>query len=405
MASVFFRGPKASPRWFARFKGVDGRWISRRVRQENRRDALRVAVALEARAERQRLGLEAPEQAGQLVGPLMRKWGASLTNRSRDVDIGRIDKHLVPHWKSVRVTEIDLPRIMQWIDQLAEARELGPGSQRHCLGLLSRFLSWATERGFVPRNPVRDIPPGRRPRAIPPRPEATPWIRDDETALAVMRALGSPLAQAWYLGNRSGLRLGEVLGLRLGDMDELAAGAIRVAHSYDGPLKEDRHDGGKVKWAPAALDATAVLAPLLERRRAAGAGPEDRVFVDEDGDPFDRHQIAYRWRAVRSALGLPGRMTWYQATRHSFASRALASGAGVDEIAAAMGHSSPATTARHYLHHVRKRFSPILCAGLGLDLGAPGAKVIALSPPAAPAENADEASGPAKPGKADDHAA
>jgi integrase len=213
-----------------------------------------------------------------------------------------------------------------------------------------------------------------------------------------MRALGSPFAQMFYLGNRSGLRLGEILGLRLGDLDEIGAGAIRVAHSYDGPLKEDRHASGKTKWVPSPSDAVAVLGPYLERRRAAGADAAALVFVDHDGDPFDRHQVAYRWRGVRSALGLPGGMTWYQGTRHSCASRALASGAGVDEIAAALGHSSPAITARHYLHYVRKHFSPILCAGLGLDAdGAPVAKVIAMSAPAAPAESTDESSGPAKP--------
>ncbi len=70
-------------------------------------------------------------------------------------------------------------------------------------------------------------------------------------------------------------------------------------------------------------------------------------------------------------------MSWYQATRHSFASRALASGAGVDEIAAAMGHSSPSITARHYLHHVRNALlsAPLRrarprCRGAGRE-GAP----------------------------------
>jgi hypothetical protein len=67
MASVFFRGPKSAPRWYARYKAANGTWVSRRVRQETRREALKVAAAMEARAERQRLGLEAPEGAGALV--------------------------------------------------------------------------------------------------------------------------------------------------------------------------------------------------------------------------------------------------------------------------------------------------------------------------------------------------
>ena len=129
---------------------------------------------------------------------------------------------------------------------------------------------------------------------------------------------------------------------------------------------------------PAPTAASAVLGPIRAARLAAGAGPAALLLVDQDGAAFDRHAVTYRWRLVREQLHLPAGLSFYRATRHSFASRALASGAGVDEIAAALGHSSPAITARHYLHHVLKQFSPLLAPSLGLD-GAPAAKVIALA--------------------------
>jgi integrase len=323
-----------------------------------------------------------------LCGPLMRRWGAKLTNRSRGTDLCRLELHVVPYWKRTAVADIDLPAVVRWLDAMADAGELGPQSLRHLLGLLSRFLNWCVVRGHVERNVVRDLPPGSRPRVIPPPPESIPWVKSDDQALEIMRALPAPFDVVFYLGNRCGLRLGEILGLRLADVAELEAGAIRVAHSYDGPLKEDRHGAGKAKWVPAPADAIAVIRPIDDARRGQGAGPESLLLVDQDGAPLDRHQVAYRWRVVRRALGLPAKLSFYKASRHSFASRALASGAGVDEISAALGHSSPAITAKHYLHFVRKTFSPILRAGLGLD-GAPGAKVIALParqlPAAAPA--------------------
>jgi len=401
MASVFFRGSKTAPRWFARFKSAQGKWVSKRVRQENRRDALRVAQALEARAERQRLGLEAPDQASALAGPLMRKWAAGLSNRSRDVDLGRVDKHLMPRWASVRITDVTLAAIMGWLDDMRDTAEIGPGSQRHALGLLSRFFSWCIERGHAQRNPVRDIPPGRRPRAVPP--QNVPWIRDDGQVLVIMRALTLPFSLIFYVGNRSGLRLSEITALRLSDLDELEDGVVRVRHAGDdgcGPLKEDKTGGGKVKYVPAPSDAIAVLGPHLERRRAVGAGAEDLVFVDQDGEHIDRHAIAFRWRVVAKELGLPPGLNFYRGTRHSFVSRASAAGASIDEVASAVGHSSTATTLRHYMHFTRKRWSAALHAGLGLDAGAPVARVIAMSTPAAPPEDVDEVSVPAKPGKA-----
>jgi integrase len=50
-------------------------------------------------------------------------------------------------------------------------------------------------------------------------------------------------------------------------------------------------------------------------------------------------------------------MTWYQATRHTAVSRALKAGVPLDEVSAAVGHSSPEITARHYAHFVRKQFA------------------------------------------------
>lgn len=76
-------------------------------------------------------------------------------------------------------------------------------------------------------------------------------------------------------------------------------------------------------------------------------------------------------------LGL--KMTSYQATRHSFVSRSLSGGGMLDEVSAAVGHSSPMVTRRYYDHHIRKTFSPALRAGLGLGSPAPTpAKVITL---------------------------
>ena len=68
------------------------------------------------------------------------------------------------------------------------------------------------------------------------------------------------------------------------------------------------------------------------------------------------------WQAAALACGVE--LTWYQATRHSFVSRNLARGATLDEVSAAVGHSSPTVTRQFYDHFVRKQFSPGLRAAL-----------------------------------------
>lgn len=366
MASVFFRGPKSAPRWYARYRDPAGVWRSKRVRVDVRKDAVKIATSLEAQAERRRYGLEAPESASLLVGELMKRWENSLVNRSAYDDRSRLRLHVVPRFASMRLADLTLPVLMQWLDELRAARKLEPGTQRHLLNLVSRFFGWAIERGFATVNPVRQIPAGRRPQHAPKR--DVPWLADDDQVRAIMAALPDPFRLMFYVGNRAGMRLGEICGLRLSDVADLAAGAFRVRYSYAGPLKEDKTDSGKVKWTPAPSDAAAVLGPWIERRRAEGATGEAFLFMREHERHFRKEHVEYRWELAAEALGLG--LTWYQATRHSFASRNLSRGVALDEVAAALGHSTPAVTARHYAHFVRKTFSPLMTSPLGPDGGA-----------------------------------
>ncbi len=334
---------------------------------QSRRDAEKIASTLEAQAERRRYGLELPESATLNVGELMKRWENSLINRSAYDDRSCLRLHVLPRFGSMRLADLTLPVLMTWLDDLRLAGKLEPGTQRHLLNIVSRFFGWAIERGHATINPVRQIPTGRRPHHAPKR--DVPWLADDGQVRAVMGALPAPFDLMFYVGNRAGMRLGEICGLRLSDVADLAAGAFRVRYSYAGPLKEDKTGGGKVKWTPAPVDAVEVLGPWIARRRAEGATGEAFLFVREHGRHFRKEHVEYRWELAAEALGLS--LTWYQATRHSFASRNLSRGVPLDEVAAALGHSTPAVTARHYAHFVRKRFSPLMTGGIGVDSGPP----------------------------------
>jgi integrase len=365
-------------------------WTSRRVRQLNRREALKVAQALEAQAERQRAGLERPTVTSPMCGALMETWAAGLTNRSRADDRSRLRLHVRPRFAKMRIADVTLPVLMTWLDELRAAGRLESGTQRHLLNLVSRFFGWCIERGHAVVNPVRQIPSGRRPQHAAKK--NVPWLEVDSLVTKIMARLPEPIDLMFYIGNRSGLRLGEICGLRLADLDGLADGAIRVRYSYTGPLKEDKKGSGKVKWAPASDDGVAVLGPWRERRRAAGAGPEAFVFARADGSHLRKEFVEWHWERARDALGLT--LTFYEATRHSFASRNLSRGVPLDEVASALGHSTPAVTARHYAHFIRKVFSPAMRAPLLAPAELAG-KVLQLnarapvSPP--PASAADEA--------------
>jgi hypothetical protein len=64
-------------------------------------------------------------------------------------------------------------------------------------------------------------------------------------------------------------------------------------------------------------------------------------------------EVLLKKRGDQIANEVKPTMTWYEATRHSFVSRNLAGGASLDEVSAAVGHSSPVVTKRFYDHFVR----------------------------------------------------
>ncbi len=375
MATLRTRGPRNARRVYVRYEYVrDG------VRQQLERKLDGIANPSSYEAKQELARIEREVQAGRdpfpppapvkAVGALLEQFRDGLTNRSAVDDRCRINLHLLPRWKDHQLDAVALPDVMDWIDDLAGG-ELSVQTQRHLVNLLSRFFSWCILRGLATINPVKMIPNGAKPapRAV----SDGPWLEDDSLVPKLMTTLGGDLGTMFYLCNRAGVRLGEVCGLRMGDLEWLKDGTIRVGHSYDGPLKEDRRGVGKVKWVPAPDDIEEHLGMHLKIRKLQGAKADDLVFVApvrENGRPrvsswlgYKREYVDDQWREAAKACGVA--LTWYEATRHTFVTRALKAGVTLDEVSAAVGHSMPSVTKRHYDHYVRKEFSPALRRGLG----------------------------------------
>ena len=382
MGFVIRRGTRDKPRYYIRYVDVDGGEKSRRVPAKTKAEAERFLHQAETRLMEGRLGME-PKTDAMMTDTLMDEWMMTLTNRDAAGDRGRVNKHVRPAFAGMPLSTLqEIGPVMAWLDGQRRAGDLSSGSIRHNLNLLSRFFSWAIERGYSKVNPVRMIPTGKRPQEAQKR--DMPWLADDAQVVSLMNHLPEPINLMFYLGNRSGLRTGELAGLRMADMDYLKDGAIRIRYSYGGPLKEDKGQTGKMKWVPAPSDSDDFLGLWLKRRKLQGAKPEDLVFPappapnsirKRDWHGYRKEFIEDCWAAAKDAHNKKCEkehhedrkvdMTWYQATRHSFVTRNLEAGASLDEVSDAVGHSSPGVTRRFYDHHVRRSFSATLTARLG----------------------------------------
>lgn len=393
MGTVFNRGTKDKPNWYVGYR-VDGHWVYKPSRQATKAQAKRWVQEIESRIARGQVGIEDDADAPAFK-PAFEGFLEGLTNRNAADDRSRGRRHLLPKFTRMKLADVGLASVMGWIDEQRAAGALSEASIRHNMNLLSRFFSWAIARDKASINPVRQIPMGSRPTQTVK--SDTPWLDDDAIVRKLIGDLEEPINFMFYLCNRSGLRTGEAAGLRMSDMTFVGEGLIRVRFSYEGPLKEDKKGAGKVKWVPAPEDCAEFLGPWVEQRKAQGAGPEAHVFpcARRKGLGYRKEYIESCWEEAapkhvgarevllkkkgdKVANEQKPTMTWYQATRHSFVSRHLSRGASLDEVSAAVGHSSPVVTKRFYDHYVRRTFSPRLRAGLGLVSQPQGGRVVAM---------------------------
>lgn len=368
------------------------KWKMVPTHKKKHKEAQRFADDLEAKI----LAGQDPTRA-PLCSELFEKWEKTLTNRSAADDKSRLKLHIVPVLGAYKVIDVDLAVVMKWIDEMREKKvehrgrgrkpqdgKLSDATIRHCLNLLSRFFSWCVTRGHVQFNPVRQIPVGERPRLTAKKDQ--PWIEDD----AVVRKLAGYMPEMYRLmflvGNRSALRPGETLSLRLSDLDFLDdpnGATIRVRFSHDGPLKEDKYGVGKVKTPPCPDDLAALLKDWAKRRKAEGAGPEDYLFPYHSSRDALSQRLGDEWHTARAQLlekdKIEVKAGFYQGTRHSATSRSLSRGASLDEVSEMLGHASPVTTQRHYNHMIRKKWSKELREGLGMTPAEDGGKVLNFS--------------------------
>ena len=136
-----------------------------------------------------------------------------------------------------------------WADQGQRVRRIGPEEiarfnrvlrDRGCspstrakhLRVLGACLQAAVFYRYADSNPVRELPPAQRPR--PERKEAA-YFENEELPRLFAHLNDEPYRTLCLVALKTGMRQGELLGLRWGDVD-LGEAVVRVRRSYTGGM-------------------------------------------------------------------------------------------------------------------------------------------------------------------------
>jgi integrase len=228
---------------------------------------------------------------------------------------------------------------------------LSPKMVRHVHTLLRKAFSDAVRWGSLARNPAD--------RAEPPRPR-TPEMKV-WNVVQLRRFLdevdGDRLGPVWLLMATTGMRRGEVMGLRWADVD-LDAGRLSIVQTHvivnrKVIVSEPKTLKGRRSIA---LDAATVSAlrqfrrRQLEERLALGATWTDSglVVALPDGSAINPRTLSAAFTRHARAAGLP--VIRLHDLRHSYATAALAAGIPAKIVSERLGHANIAITLDTYSH-------------------------------------------------------
>jgi len=306
-------------------------------------ERIRIRKAAHARNRSEALEREHEERAKLEAGaplesaiPLFRHFAkefletyAVTNNKPSEVETKRTTMrlHLEPEFGGFRLHEIG-PLEIERFKAKQIVKGLNPKTINNHLTILRRTLAVACEW-----KKLASVPHFRWLKA--PAPEFD-FLTFEEAARLVAGA-----DVAWrpmiLLALRTGLRQGELLGLKWDDID-LGAGRLMVRRSaVRGVVGTPKN--GKSREIPLSDDAIAILRPLSSRF------PGGLVFCHEDGRMLTKGDCKHPlWRACRKA-GL--RQVGWHVLRHTFASHLAMRGVALKAIQELLGHSTMEMTMRY----------------------------------------------------------
>jgi integrase len=304
------------------------------------------------------------------------------THRAAKDDGYRWKLHVCPVFGRMKPYEVTAAKIRRFIEnKLAEG--LNPTTVGHCVRQLSTLFADIIEAGHAPSNPVSALPRStRRLYKSTYDVRSTPFLERPADIRRLYLALPEPHNVIFIVGEQTGCRVGEILGMDWKDIDLPGRKIFVRQQMQDGKLcmLKDRES----RIVPLATS----LAPILEawKLRTGGVGP---LFTPTHPTRGGRPDIGSAAQFVRphtvhkalakalAACELP-KMTLYQCTRHTFASQWVMNGGSLEMLAKIMGHSSTSTT-QHYAHLAPDFFGAKAFDMVAVDLTRPTGNVVHLA--------------------------
>ena len=309
-------------------------------------------------------GVDAPP--GKLtVSQYLERWltdyaEPNLAPKTLRTSIDTVRRHLIPAFGSLPLSKLRPQHIQaHYAQALREGRldgkgGLSPRSVQRQHQVLHVALRHAVQWQILPLNPADALQPPRGPSA-----EIRP-LGLDEIQRLLTAADDTPYGTLVHLALMTGLRSGELLGLRWADTD-LETGAIHVQQVCQWLPRQGFTF--RPPKTPKSRRAVALSPDTVDRLRGhrqrqlearLALGPDyaahDLVLATPLGTPIDPSNLRRAWKAILRTAGIDHLR--FHDLRHAHASLMLQQGTHPKIVSERLGHSGVGITLNLYSHVV-----------------------------------------------------
>lgn len=290
-------------------------------------------IARQAQATRIKAGVEARPPEPHTFDELCDYWLEHRTavKRSQKDDKSMVEAHLRPSFGGLQLTAITLQRVDAY---RRGRRHLAAKTLHNHLTLLISMLNLAVELGWLAAAPRI-----KKPKLVE---EDYPWLKSTDQIAALLTAAREEdpgVMELYAAAVYTGMRAGELLGLRWDDVD-LEGRLITVKRSFDKPTKT-----GAIRHVP-------ILDPLLPVLRAwkVRCWSAEWVFPSKTGTMLQpsARVLQETLRRCQERIGVveADRITFHD-LRHTFASHFMMRGGDLFRLQRLLGHKTVQMTNRY----------------------------------------------------------
>ncbi|WP_179998484.1 tyrosine recombinase XerC [Acinetobacter sp. YH12239] len=238
--------------------------------------------------------------------------------------------------KKIELNQVEASDLREYMAYKVEQHQLNSASLQRHLTAIRQFMKWAVEGKYLSNNPIHDFKLKRQPRPLP-------GMVDVETIQQILDQSAPESSQDHLLWLRdkailellysSGLRLAEVQGLNIRDID------------FTRQLLRITGKGNKTRVVPFGLKAKTSLIEWLKVHRiwCGEIELDSPVFITKKGNRLTNRQIENRVKLQAQRAGVNVDLHPHL-LRHCFASHLLSNSGDLRAVQEMLGHSNLSTT-------------------------------------------------------------